>query len=123
MADVTLTIAHRYDDGDTAMENFGVVDLGIDVTTRRPSWKKIVVNTVEQALDLDGITAARAMLIGINRDDTDFMHIRMASGGSRDDIYLPPGEPCCFRFGDDVTAPYLIADTASLLFEYRLVPL
>lgn len=119
----TLTVAHNYsDDEGTSMPNLGVADLGIDVTTKTPAWKKISVATSEQALDLDGITAAGAMLIGVNRDDTNYVEIRMASGGSNDHVKVLAGEPCVFRFGSDVTAPYIIANSAAVQFEYRLVP-
>jgi hypothetical protein len=120
----TLTVVHSYgDDEDTTMPNFGVSDLAIDVATLKPAWKKVSVATAEQVLDLDGITAAGAMLIGVNRDTVNYLEIRSGTGAANDIVKVLAGEPCCFRFGSDITAPYIIANTAAVQFEYRLIPL
>ena len=58
----------------------------------------------------------------INRDSTNFVEYRSATGSANDHVKMKAGEPAVFRFGSNVSAPYLIADTAPcdvevLLFE------
>lgn len=119
----TLTVAHSYsDENGVSLANFGVADLGIDAGALTPSDKVVTIATSESAIDLDGLTAAGALFMGVNLDDTNYIEIRMASGASNDHVQVKAGEPCVFRFGSDVTAPYWIANSASVKFRYRLVP-
>ena len=124
MADeLTMTVAVKYDDDEgTSYDNFGVPDHTADVATLTPKRKKVSVATSEQAIDLDGVTAAGALFVGINRDSTNYVEIRSATGASNDVIKVLAGEPCLFRFGSDVTAPYIVANTAAVQFEYELFP-
>ena len=69
----------------------------------------------EEALVL-GDVGAGGYLIGINRDTTNFMEIRPATGVA-DLIQLKPGDVCMFRLATTATAPFVIADTAAVEFE------
>ena len=119
----TVTIAHKYADANgVEMDNIGVADFQSDSATLTPKHLVQSVETTEAALNLAGITAAGALLIGVNRDDTNYMEIRTGTGASNDAVKVLAGEACCFRFGSDITAPFVIANTAAVIFEYRLVP-
>ena len=119
----TVTIAHNYaDENGVAFANHGKADFVSDCATLTPKHLVQSVATTEAALNLGGITAAGALLIGVNRDDTNYMEIRTGTGASNDAVKVLAGEACCFRFGSDITAPFVIANTAAVIFEYRLVP-
>lgn len=78
------------------------------------------VGTSEEALNLGevaGTTLGWAWFK--NLDATNFVSIKTATSGT---IFakLKAGEACMFRFGSGVTAPYVIADTASVRLEYTV---
>lgn len=83
---------------------------------------QVSVATSEEAIPLGEVTAAGALLIVKNMDDTNYVEIRDATGSSNDVVKLPAGEMAMFRFGSDVTAPYWIANTGACLVEYTLIP-
>src|SRR5262245_39528091 len=56
----------------------------------------------------------------INRDSTNFIELRVATGGAKF-AKLKPGEFALLRLGSGAQAPYALADTASCLLEYILV--
>jgi hypothetical protein len=119
----TVTIAHKYlDDAGVELVNFGVADFVSDCATDTPLHRVQSVATTEAALNLAGLTAAGALFIGKNLDETNYLEIRTGTGASNDAVKLLAGEACCFRFGSDITAPYVIANTAACLLEYRIVP-
>ncbi len=123
MADSTLTVAHKFDNGTTALPNFGVADQEIAVTTETPvEFHQVSVATSEQVLNLGGITAAKAMIVFANLDDTNYVEVRTGTGASNDAYYVGPLECHVWRFGTDVTAPYVIANTLACLVSYRLIP-
>lgn len=54
-----------------------------------------------------------------NLDTTNYVEIRPGTG--KDDLVrLNAGEWCVFRFAADVTAPYAVANTASVKIEYLI---
>jgi hypothetical protein len=85
---------------------------------------RISVATTEQALQVPtGLTLAGALFVGQNLDYVNYMEIRSATGATNDIIRVGPREVCLFRWGSDITAPYLIANTAAVLFDYGMVEL
>ena len=79
------------------------------------------VGITEEALLLGDVTVG-GYLIGINRDATNFMEIRPGTGAA-DLIQLKPGDVCLFRLAPGATAPFVIADTGAVEFEYLIVDL
>jgi len=77
------------------------------------------IGTSEEALDL-GDCGTGGWFMAKNLDDTNFVSIRQGTGAS-DLIRLRAGEVCLFRLDADATAPYIIADTASVDVEYLLL--
>lgn len=122
MADeLKMTAVSSYSDSDGLdLPNIGVVDLEVDVTTKRHVEGSPSVGTSEEAIPLGEVTAAGALMTVKNLDDTNYIEIRNATGAV-DMIKLPAGETALFRFGSDITAPYWIANTAAVKVHYRLV--
>jgi hypothetical protein len=91
------------------------------VATKVFTHQKVSVATSEQAMNLGGVTAALAEIFIVNRDESNYVELRSASGAGNDVVRLAPGRPALFQFGSDITAPYLIANTAACVVEYVLV--
>lgn len=82
----------------------------------------VSVATSEEAMALGEVAAAKAFCVIYNHDPTNYCEWRDATGASNDVIYIPPKSGVMFFMGSDVTAPYLIANTAATLIEYWIVP-
>lgn len=77
------------------------------------------VTTTEAALQL-GSLATLGWCFMKNLDATNFVQLKTATAGALM-LKLKAGESGCFRFGSDVTAPFIIADTATCKLEYMIV--
>lgn len=117
--ELTVSASLAYEDATGASDSISIEDFVATVAEKLCTGRKVSVGTSEQALNLNGITTPGFILI-INRDDTNFVEIRVGTGGAKF-CKLKPGEPALFRFGSGATAPYLIADTAACKVEYVLV--
>jgi hypothetical protein len=82
----------------------------------------ISVGATEEAIQLGEVTAAKAFIVIHNQDDTNYVEFRDATGASNDVVYIPARGVVMFFMGTDVTAPYLIANTAACLVEYWIIP-
>jgi hypothetical protein len=116
--DITATIGYEDSEGDTHPA-FGVADLSVTVATKKFVQGKISVGTSEEAIPLGEVTSL-GFAVFVNRDTTNYVEIRSAAGASNDIIKLKAGEPALFRFGSDVSAPYIIANTAACQVSYRI---
>lgn len=77
-----------------------------------------VVGTVEEPLIIPDDIATPGFLHIENKDLTNFVTIRPASGGD-DLVKVGPGEVALFRLA--AAAPYIIADTAPCRVEYLIL--
>jgi hypothetical protein len=102
--------------GSTIAE-FGKTGLTFDVAGTKHVHVLHTVGTSEEAL-LKGDVGTPGMLAIFNRDDTNFVTYRPASGGTGT-IKILPGEFQIFR--PATSAPYLIADTDPVDVEYLLI--
>ena len=119
----TVTVAHKYaDENGVDLPNFGVADFVSSCATLTPTQKVQDVGTSEEALDIDGLTAAGALCIMKNTDDTNYVEVRSGTGASNDIIKILAGECQCWRFGSDITAPYIVANQAAVKVQFRLIP-
>lgn len=107
-----------YDDSEGTEFALEIVDKLASITTKKFVHHKQNVGTTEEALDLGELTVAGGLAICINRDSTNYVELRSATGASNDVIKILAGEFAIFRWGSDVTAPYAIANTAAVQLEY-----
>ncbi len=77
-----------------------------------------VIGTSEEALNIPSDIGTPGWLLVINRDATNFVSIRRATGEGNF-AKLLPGEPLLCRLA--AAAPYLIADSAPVAIEYLLL--
>jgi hypothetical protein len=80
-----------------------------------------VVGTSEERLELGDVGVGGWLWI-INRDTTNFVSLRAATGETNLCKLLPGDPPMWLRISPDAT-PYVIADTASCELEYRVYEL
>lgn len=120
--ELQITVAVKYQKGNsrTLDETYGPKKVTV---SGNPAILGAIVSvgTSEEVIPLAEVTAAGALMFGKNLDDTNYIEIRDATGAANDVVKVGPGEPFCFRFGSDVTAPYWIANTAACLVEYTLI--
>lgn len=89
------------------------------ITTKLFVYEKMSITTSEVALKL-GTLSALGWFIGINRDPTNYIELRVATAGTKF-AKLSAGEVALFKFGSGVTAPYAIANTGACQMEYLLL--
>lgn len=119
MADeLTLKASLSFTKGSTTV-SLSLPATTFDVSGSNALHNRQVIGTTEEAILL-GDAAAGGYFFGINRDATNYIEIRPATGAA-DLIRLEPGDLCLFRLTDDATAPYAIANTASCELEYVIV--
>lgn len=82
----------------------------------------VSVGITEEVMALGDVTAASAFCVIFNEDDTNYVEWRTGTGAGNDAIKIPPKRPVCFFMGSDITAPYLIANTAACKVSYWLIP-
>ena len=94
---------------------------GIQLDVTGDDYAKMTqgVGITEEALDL-GHIGTPGYCIMVNNDATNFVEIRPGTGVA-DLITIPPGGIAIFKFSAEVTAPFVIADTAAVQIEYLLV--
>ena len=118
--ELTLTGAIAYEDSLGSKIDLPTDDdLKASVGTKKFVREQIVATTSEAALNL-GPVSTLGWAKFVNRDETNYVEIRMASGGSNDHVRVSPGKFALFEFGSDVTAPYIIANTASCVVDYLI---
>lgn len=116
--EVTVNLTLAYDDGTTTVSS-SLVDLQVSPTTLKVVKLIQAIGTTEEALQLGEVTSLGLALIK-NLDSTNFVELRTGTGATKF-VKLLAGEACLFRFGSGVTAPYAIADTASVNVEILII--
>lgn len=113
----TISASIEYDDSTNEAFTIGISEIEDDITTKDYVRHSQQVGVTEEALDLGGL-ATLGWAVFINRDDTNFVEIRSGTGAGNDIIKIPPGMIALFHFGSDITAPFAIANTATVRLEY-----
>lgn len=117
--EITLNGSLSYSDSDETEVELAIEDFLASVSTKRPFKAKMSVTTAEVAIGLGPVTSL-GLAMFVNRDATNYLELRSATGAANDIIKILPGEFAIFRFGSDVTAPFAIANTNTCVMEYVL---
>jgi len=117
--ELTLTGSLSFEKGSISID-LEKTGLQVTVTGTECIRNTQIVTTSEAAL-LKGSVTTCGYIIAINRDATNFITIRPATGVV-DCIKLKAGEFAVFRFDNtDANVPFVIADTANCVLEYLLI--
>jgi hypothetical protein len=115
--ELTLNGSIAYADSDGTEDSLAVVNFLKTVASKLIAHFKQSVGTSEQVIPLSGISAPGYCLI-INWDPTNFVEVRVGTGGAKSDRLDPGGGFCLKRFGSGSQVPYIIADTAACACEF-----
>lgn len=107
---LTLNATLAYDDGVTEVAT-QVTDLIASLSDARAVKNIQLIPTSQTAINLGGITTPRWIII-VNLDSTNFVDVKVATGGAIF-AHLLPGWFCVVPLGSGAQAPFAIADTAS----------
>lgn len=117
--EITVNASLAYSDDESADLTLSIVDLLATISTKKFAWNKQNIGTAEEAINL-GEATSPGWAIFINRDATNFISLKVGTGGA---IFakLKPGEPALLRLGSGAQVPYAIADTAACQLEYLIL--
>jgi hypothetical protein len=110
-----------FDDGDTVV-SLDVSEFLVTLTTVRFTRVRQQVGTSEEAINLGEVAGASlGWMIAINRDTTNYVELRSATGAGNDVVKLPAGNGfAIFHWGSDVSAPFAIANTAACWVDFLI---
>jgi hypothetical protein len=113
--ELTISASLEYSDDVDVEASASITELLRTLTTKKVLKTKQSVGTSEEALIIGDIST-RAWCMLINRDPTNFINVKVATGGA---IFakLLAGEFCLLRLGSGAQSPFVIADTASCELE------
>lgn len=97
--------------------SFGPLSVTVDMSGTDGAHHTQTIGTSAEALDIGDITACGLLLI-VNRDETNYVTLRMGAAGA-DVVKLKPGEPALLRLA--ANTPYALADTSPCVVEYLLL--
>lgn len=117
--ELSVSGSFSYSRGNFASLARSVSALGVNVNADPLICDVLSVTTSELAIPLGGVTAGGNWVWLKNLDGTNFVEVRVGTGSTKF-CKLKPGEFALFRLGSGITAPYIIADTATCLVEYVL---
>jgi hypothetical protein len=117
--ELTLSGTLAYADDEDADLSLAVTSLLVTVSAKKFTWAKQSIGTSEEAVNLGEVTAP-GWFVAINRDLSNFLELRVATGGAKF-CKLKPGEFCLLRLGSGAQVPFAIADTAAVQLEYALI--
>lgn len=78
------------------------------------------IGNSEEAIVLGEVTGGGGWFLGVNRDSTNSIHIRQATGAANF-CTLGPGECCLFRWSTTSTAPFAISSASTPELEYLIL--
>lgn len=117
--EITLAATLSYEDSEESSELLTLADILASVASKKYIKHKQNIGTSEEAITLGEVTAPGWALF-INRDETNFINLKVATSGA---IFakLKPGEFALLRLGSGAQAPFAIADTAACQLEFFLI--
>lgn len=117
--EVTVSASLAYEDSEGSDILLAVSDLLANVSSKKFAWMKQSVGLSEEAINL-GEATAPGWAILVNRDETNFINLKVGTGGA---IFckMLAGEFALLRLGSGAQVPYAIADTAACQMEYAII--
>lgn len=119
--EVTLTAPSlAYADSEGADEILALAEKKASVSSKKYIKTKQAIGSSEEAINLGEVTAP-GWAFFINRDATNYIELRVATGGAKFAKMLP-GEPAGpFRLGSGAQVPFAISDANTPIMEYMIV--
>lgn len=128
MADeMIFSASMQYEDAFGVSFGMSVTEARKSITSKKPIVLVQNIGITEEAITL-GDVSTPVYAFFRNLDPTNFVELRVATGGAKFARLDPDSNadgknfPCCLRLGSGATAPYAIADTAACNIQIMLVP-
>lgn len=113
MADeLTINVSAAYEDSEGTSLDIVIENLLTTISTKKVTRLKQNVGTSEEVLVLGDVSSLGYCVL-VNRDATNFVELRVGTGGTKIIKLKPNNGVALFHFGTGVTAPYIIADTGA----------
>ena len=117
--EITVSASLTYEDSESADVSAEISELLASVATKKfIKYKQNIGFAAEEALTLGEVTSP-GWAFFINRDATNFVELRVSTGGAKF-AKLLPGEFACLRLGSGAQVPYALADTGAVQLEVLL---
>lgn len=127
MADeITISVSMSYEDSENTSVSMSITEALFSVATKRVNRIKMNVAITEEAIPLGDVTAPGYALF-VNRDPTNFINLKVATGGAIFAKLTPDadsdgkGGMALLRLGSGAQAPYAIADTATCQMDVFII--
>ena len=118
--ELTLTGSLSYADADGMVDSIALLAFKASIAAKKMIHNRITVLITEVAIPLGSVVNLGWALFK-NLDPTNYIELRVATGGIKD-IRIPPLTSVGpYYFGSGVTAPFAIANSASCDMEYLIV--
>lgn len=114
--EITINATLEYADSEGESESLQVTDLLATVSTKKFTKMKQNIGTSEEAIGL-GEIAAPGWALFINRDLTNYIELRVGTGGAKF-ATLYPGKIALLYLGAGAQVPYAIANTGACQMVY-----
>lgn len=114
--ELTLSASLKFVKGSTD-RSFSKSGIQLDVSGTEFTNKSQTVGTSEEAIELGDVATPGYILI-FNKDATNYVSVRSGTGAANL-VKIPPGGIALFHC--EASAPYAIANTASVQIEYLLI--
>lgn len=119
--EITMNASLGYVDSELASLILAIPqNLQKTITTKRYVLNRLVVTTAELAIPLGNLSSLGYYLF-INRDPTNYVELRVSTGGVKFARLDPVNGFACGRFGSGISAPFAIANTASCDVDYFIL--
>lgn len=117
--EITLNASVAYEDSEDTEESLEIAALLKSVATKKVIKIKQAIPTSEVAINLGGIAAPGYTII-VNRDLTNYVSFRRASGETEAFRLDPINGFLIGKLGSGSQVPYLIANTAACQVEFLI---
>ncbi len=110
--EITMSASIAYEDSEGSEYDLAVAELIASVATKKVTKLKQNVGTNEEAINLGDLSSAGYAMF-INRDETNIIELRVATGGAKFATLKADGGFAFLYLGAGAQVPYAIATTAS----------
>ena len=111
----TVSVNLSYTDG-SGSEELGISDIEVTLTNAGFTRIRQSIATSETAINLAGLSGP-GLAVFINRDATNYVELKVATGGAIFGKLNAGGMPALLQLGSGAQAPYAIANSAACIID------
>lgn len=112
-----------YRDANGVENALPIIDDIISVTTKKTTRVQQTIGTSEEAIEIGEVSMTGAILMVVNRDATNFVEVKVGTGGTVIGRLTPQRRFLILPVGSGITAPFAVADTAPCIIDIFAIAL